>query len=200
MKKLIFLILTSFLIFSCTSQNNNQKNISWTWESENFSCSENSKLKKSKNSYLYWSFKNKNDWKCYYLWYFKNWNFFVVSEDSKVDWWWERWAWEKGNLLYKDIFDNNYQKFLEDFKLQWLQSDPILHLFYTNTILNFGKTLKENNIYLPENPILVNNVDLEDLQKNYEDLIEEYQEKQTGKNINRINLKDLYNILREKQK
>jgi hypothetical protein len=46
----------------------------------------------------------------------------------------------------------------------------------------------------------VNNVDLEDLQKNYEDLIEEYQEKQTGKNINRINLKDLYNILREKQK
>ena len=196
MKKLIFLILTSFLIFSCTSQNNNQKNISWTWESGNFSCSKNSKLKENKNSYFYWSFKNKNDWRCYYLWYFKNWNFFVISEDSEVNWWWRNWAWEKGNLLYKDIFDSNYQKFLEDFKLQWLQNDPILHLFYTDTILNFKKTLKENNIYLPENPILVNNIDLEDLQKNYEDLIK-YQEKETGKTIKYIILKDLYNILRE---
>ncbi len=86
-----------------------KKNISWTWEIEN--TWKNERI----NSWN--TEENKNDWKYYYLWYFKNWNFFVVSEDSEVDWWWERWALEKWNLLYKDIFDSNYQKFLEAFKL-----------------------------------------------------------------------------------
>ena len=103
MKKLIFLILTSFLIFSCTSQNNNQKNISWTWEigniwknekinSRNTKEKENidEELKKCQNkspfrdktvNINYWIFKNKNDNLCYYLGF--DGQFFLVNEKLK---------------------------------------------------------------------------------------------------------------------
>ena len=86
MKKLIFLILTSFLIFSCTSQNNNQKNISWTWEIGNIwkkqaaDCYKKCPWKTDK--IIFWSFLNKNDNMCYYLWFADT--FFLISEKTKI--------------------------------------------------------------------------------------------------------------------
>lgn len=221
MKKLIFLILTSFLIFSCTSQNNNQKNISWNWEIGNIwkkqaeNCYKKSPLKTDK--IIFWSFLNKNDNKCYYLWFADT--FFLISEKTKISSP-ELYTWinlkedlEKGNnkfenLLYEnewfwDLFKKINEKFwysVPEYQLPHLFSPDI-----EKTILYY---LNQYKIELSNDFVVSWKID----QKNYEKSIDNYAKLYSNaikknkeeflRNYSKakIDINNLYNILYNLQK
>ena len=142
MKK-IFIILLLFL-FSCNQ--NNQENL--TWKEELQDCVEKSNLKNIEKPNIYWTFKN--NWKCYYLWFSKN--FFLIDENAKVD----NWNLEYENKLYREeALDDKFSNIISKYWLWFPQELPPIYLFYPQTLDIFQKYLKKENIILGEKYLLV---------------------------------------------
>lgn len=142
-KKILSVIIVLLLIFSCTNQNNNQKNISWTWESENIS--ENKEINSP-------SFKHNNlkdEEKC-----------FILSKDFDFR---KIWEW---NYTFEEVFfsksENNcfavISHLYEDHAIKWQinqqfilykittyerMADYIVYDVYNNPRTNLNKDLYE---------------------------------------------------------
>lgn len=174
MKKNLILILTTFLIFSCSLENEKkevlEKTQTWEIEKELQECLKKNPLEETHEMagwYYYWAFKNKNDNLCYYLWFYY-FDFFIVDENLKKNWlndkklkdinldefWHHKYNllfWEKNNEIHRKIYDR--------LKLQ-VPSNTTIFL-EKNLLEIFDEKFKELNIVLPENKQKIQSIEEE---------------------------------------
>lgn len=251
MKKIVLILSIILLLFSCSQKQDekiNQKEVnSWkvvenqtwkveenkeklVWEKEAEECMKKTPIKREEYlNFVYFAFKNKNDNKCYYLWFFNN-QFFLVDENLEKniknnlekylkDWYFIKnkndtdeevlrriifhFSINKYNLLYWERI-SSLQKYI--FEKYRFQETPVLAGFDEKNILDlYLEKFKELNIVLPEKyEVLKNNF-------SNKEVLEwlEYRSKETKqpekeyipvkKYFYDLDFENLYNILREKQ-
>ena len=216
MKKIVLILSIILLLFSCSQKQDekiNQKEVnSWkvvenqtwkveenkeklVWEKEAEECMKKTPIKREEYlNFVYFAFKNKNDNKCYYLWFFNN-QFFLVDENLEKN---------IKNNLEKDLKDWYFIKNKNDTDEEVLRR-IIFHFDGKNILDLYLEKFKELNIVLPEKyETLKNNFLNKEVLKSLEYRSEET--KKSGKDyipvkkyFYDLDFENLYNILREKQ-
>lgn len=191
MKKVLILFL-SFFIFSCSQKNiEKQEILTWKIQEEKTykelqNCIEKSPfngvfsyLEKPK---IYWTFKN--NWKCFYLWFAKD--FFLIDENLDRNLYFEY-----TNKLYREeALDDKFLNIFKKYWIQYPQELPPIYLFYPKTLEIFDKYLKKENIILPEEYILVEKNNIED----FKDELNHMKNSWQGHSNQELNIKETLDL------